>query len=130
MGLRTLLLYLIGNRQAILTLAANRWTVWLGAVFVLSAGLAREYDGADLLHEPWWLLIPFGASIGASFFLAMLASSAVRDFAWYKYRCFLGLFWMTAPLAWLYAIPFERFLDPVSAMQANVYVLGLVATWR
>ena len=29
------------------------------------------------------------------------------------YAAFLGLFWLTAPLAWLYAIPYERFLPPL-----------------
>jgi hypothetical protein len=43
---------------------------------------------------------------------------------------FLGLFWMTAPLAWLYAIPYERFLSPVDATAANLATLGLVALWR
>ena len=38
---RTLLRYLIGDRRAILELAANRWTLPLGALFVLSAALAR-----------------------------------------------------------------------------------------
>src|SRR5205823_5503904 len=46
------------------------------------------------------------------------------------YRSFLSLFWMTAPLAWLYAIPYERFLDPLQATQANLITLGIVATWR
>jgi len=46
------------------------------------------------------------------------------------YRCFLGLFWMTAPLAWLYAIPYERFLPAGQATAANLWTLGLVAAWR
>jgi hypothetical protein len=46
------------------------------------------------------------------------------------YRSFLGLFWMTAPLAWLYAIPYERFLSPVGAMRANLWTLAFVALWR
>jgi hypothetical protein len=46
------------------------------------------------------------------------------------YLSFLSLFWMTAPLAWLYAIPFERFMTPVGAMRANLTVLGVVAVWR
>ena len=37
---------------------------------------------------------------------------------------------MTAPLAWLYAIPYERFLSPVGATRANLWTLGLVAAWR
>ena len=37
---------------------------------------------------------------------------------------------MTAPVAWLYAIPVERFLDSVSATHANVALLGIVSLWR
>jgi hypothetical protein len=125
MNLRTLLRYLIGDRQAILDLAASRWTPAVGFLFVLSAGFAREYDGADLLHEPWHLLLPLAASLGASLLLFAFA------YGWpSRYPAFLGLFWMTAPLAWLYAIPYERFLSPVDAVHANLWTLGLVAVWR
>ena len=37
---------------------------------------------------------------------------------------------MTAPLAWLYGIPYERFLNEVNAAQANVWTLELVSVWR
>ena len=37
---------------------------------------------------------------------------------------------MTAPLAWLYAIPYERFLSPGDATSANLWTLALVALWR
>jgi hypothetical protein len=60
MGSRTLLYFLIGSRTAIRQVAASEQALWLGLVFVLSAGLAREYDGQDLVHEPWHLLIPQG----------------------------------------------------------------------
>jgi hypothetical protein len=46
------------------------------------------------------------------------------------YRSFLGLFWMTAPLAWLYAVPYERFLTPGQATSENLATLGVVAAWR
>jgi hypothetical protein len=55
MQVRTIFLYLIGNRQAILDIAADRRWLGIGALFVLSAGLAREYDQEDLVHEPWFL---------------------------------------------------------------------------
>src|SRR5690606_27027773 len=43
---------------------------------------------------------------------------------------FLALFWATAPLALLYAIPYERFLGEMDAARANLLTLGLVAAWR
>jgi hypothetical protein len=125
MGIRTLLRYLIGDRQAIRGLAASRWTLLIGFVFVLSAALAREYDGKDLLHEPWHLLLPLGASLVASALLFAVAWGRFQH-----YPAFLGLFWMTAPLAWLYAIPYERFLSPGDAVRANLLTLAVVSVWR
>jgi hypothetical protein len=133
---RTLLLYLIGDRQAILDLAADRRALWVGLVFVLSAGFAREYDGQYLLREPWHLLIPIGASLGAAslLFLVVCGRYCWQVAEWgaigRAYRSFLTLFWLTAPLAWLYAIPYERFLSPAAATEANLWTLALVAAWR
>jgi hypothetical protein len=134
MGIRTLIGYLLGKRDAILQLAANPWALPIGLVFVVSAGFAREYDGEDLLHEPWHLVLPLAASLGSSlvlFFLAYVGPCGEGSPGFFSaYRSFLGLFWMTAPLAWLYAIPYERFLAPGEAMEANLWTLGLVASWR
>jgi hypothetical protein len=133
---RTLLLYLIGNRRAILDLAADRRALGAGLLFVLSAGFAREYDGQDLLREPWHLLVPVGASLAASFLLFLAACGRLfvrregRPPFLTAYRSFLTLFWMTAPLAWLYAVPYERFLSPGEATSANLWTLALVAAWR
>jgi hypothetical protein len=134
--LRTLALYLIGDREAILSLAADRRALWVGLVLVLSAGFAREYDGEDLLREPWYLVIPVGASLGASFLLFLVACGSMfyqtgaRPPFFRAYRSFLTLFWLTAPLAWLYAIPYERFLSPGDATRANLWTLAFVAAWR
>jgi hypothetical protein len=135
MQIRTIFLYLIGNRQAILDIAADRRWLGVGALFVLSAGLAREYDQEDLVHEPWYLLIPFGASLVTSLILYWLISSVARKQEdartyWTNYTRFLGLYWMTAPLAWLYAVPYERFFDRQGAIIANLLTLGFVAAWR
>ena len=107
MGIGTLLRYLIGDRAAIQEIAGSRRALWVGLVFVVSAGLAREYDGEDLLHEPWHALIPLAASLVSSFILFLLcfakvmASDPARPPFFSAYRSFLTLFWMTAPLAWL-----------------------------
>jgi hypothetical protein len=133
-GIRTLIRYLVGDEDAILELAGNRWSLLVGLLFVLSAGFAREYDGQDLLHEPWHLLIPLAVSVVASLGLFAIVRQAIP--AGYRpafrpaYISFLGLFWLTAPLAWLYAIPYERFLSESDATRANLATLGLVALWR
>ena len=135
MTLRTFIAYLFGSRDAILHITHSRRVLLLGLLFVLSAGFAREYDGEDLLREPWHLLIPLGASLGSSFALYCLVDRVARlqgnrNPFWQGYIVFLALFWMTAPLAWLYAIPVERFLPAADSVRANLWLLGIVATWR
>lgn len=132
----TLCRFLFGSRDAIRKVAETRSAVWLGLLFVISAGFAREYDGEDLWHEPWHLGIPLAASLATSFLLFLLVCFAgglsrwrVGTFAT-EYGRFLGLYWMTAPLAWLYAIPVERWMSAAEATQANLSLLGLVALWR
>src|SRR5262245_51273237 len=46
-SITTLLRYLTGSREAIVAIAGNRNALWVGFLFVLSAGFAREYDGED-----------------------------------------------------------------------------------
>lgn len=137
MKLTTLFKYLIGQRSAIEEIASNRNSLLIGFLFCLSAALARHYDGKYLWREPWFLLAPAGASILTSsiLFLAIyLATSAkarrLLPSIIPSYLTFLGLYWMTAPLAWLYGIPYERFLNDVNAAQANVWTLELVSVWR
>ena len=113
-GVGTLARYLAGGREAILTIASSRHALWLGLLFVLSAGFAREYDGEDLLHEPGHLLLPLGASLVSSLLLFGVLSlgraTEEGEPPWgLRYLSFLGLFWMTAPLAWLYAVPYELY---------------------
>ncbi|MFN0050675.1 MAG: hypothetical protein ACKV0T_00700 [Planctomycetales bacterium] len=136
MTITTLLKYLCGSRESILRIASCRNAVWVGGVFVFSAALAREYDGEDLLAQPWHLLLPLAASLATSFLLWCLIFVIARSRGVVSgsflplYRSFLGLYWMTAPLAWLYAIPVERFLSPGDATAANLWLLAIVATWR
>lgn len=140
MNIFTIFRYLVGSRSAILALANSKWTILLGVIFVISAGLAREYDGEDLVREPWHALRPLAASLvtGTTLFLIIHAVYMIRrrDPAqpavpfFFAYRTFLGLFWMTAPMAWLYAIPYERLMQPIDAIILNLWTLALVAGWR
>jgi hypothetical protein len=132
----TLIGFLMGRRSAILDVAASPHALALGGVLVLSAGFAREYDGEDLLHEPWHLLIPHGASLLTAFLLYMLVrltgiGKTQQPPAFFRgFPMFLRLYWMTAPLAWLYAIPFERWMSPGDATLWNLRLLGIVSVWR
>lgn len=136
MSLGTWLRFMLGQRDAILAVARSTDAVWIGLLFVLSAGLAREYDGEYLLYEPWHALLPLAASLLTSLFLYALIYAAayqhgVRSLGWWSgYRTLLKFYWMTAPLAWLYAIPVERFLDPAQATRTNFALLAVVSIWR
>lgn len=132
----TLIRFLMGKRSAILDVAASPYALVLGGVLVLSAGFAREYDGEDLLQEPWHLLIPHGASLLTAFLLYTLVrligigkTQQLPTF-FRGFPAFLQVYWMTAPLAWLYAIPFERWMSPGDATLWNLRLLGIVSVWR
>jgi len=136
MTIATLGKFLVGNRQAILDVGATRGAWLVGILLVLSAGLAREYDHEDLLREPWHALLPLAASLVTATILFAL----VRIVSWRRsgsgwpphggYPAFLGLYWATAPLAWLYAIPVERLLPAEQAVAANLWLLAIVSVWR
>lgn len=127
--------FLLGSRSAILDAAAHwRASLLIGVLLVLSAGFARNYDGEDLRAEPWWLLGPFAASMITSLLLfglyRMIAAVKGLNLPVRWYVPFLGVYWLTAPLAWLYAVPYEMFLSPTEAVFANAWTLLVVALWR
>lgn len=112
----------------------------VGGIFVFTGALAREYDGVSFVHMPWVLVRPLAASIVLSSVLYWMARLATR---WGgsgtdgrerssepTYVQFLRCYWMTAPMAWLYAYPAERLWDPVTAVQANLLLLAFVSVWR
>lgn len=132
----TLGLYLIGHRKSILAIASHPSAIWIGMLLVISAGLAREYDAEDLVAEPWYIIAPLFMSVIASATLFLSIYGFIyrkmdeRSLFFQEYKRFLTLFWMTAPLAWLYAIPYERFCSSYDAVVFNLWTLALVATWR
>ena len=65
--MRLLIRYLLGSRGEILELASRR-TRFVGFLLVLSAGVAREWDGKNPL---WHMLVPAGVSLLASFLLPL-----------------------------------------------------------
>lgn len=128
--------FLVGQPEAIVDFAQAPAALVVGALFVLSAGLAREYDGEDLRAEPQHLLIPFLASLATSLLLfngiyfILRAQGGLVTGYWSLYTRFLAVYWMTAPLAWLYAIPVERWFSAAGAVKANLWLLAVVSAWR
>lgn len=132
--LLTLVKFLAGHSDAIRAVAGSKGALWLGLAFVLVAGLAREYDQKDLLAEPWWLIVPLLVSLALAFvqflFFWILRTRSSTLSTADAFRAFLTCFWMTAPLALLYAIPYERWNDDLGAATANYRTLALVSLWR
>jgi len=135
--IRDLLAFQIGNRAAIERVAATRWSILAGLILIGTAGLARNYDQVSLLHSPGRLAGPFVASLITSFFVFCVIHPVLRlgkqpgapGFS-SQYFSFFGAFALTAPIAWLYALPVERWLNPLGAAQVNVTLLAIVSMWR
>ncbi len=129
-----LLLFLCGNRGAIERIAATRHAWLVGAILVLSAGIARNYDHLDLLRNPEWIVGPFIASLFTSWFIFAWIAGPLRLMKAGSYGqqqgVFLSLVWMTAPCAWIYGIPVEAFTDIVTATKWNIAFLAIVSFWR
>ena len=128
------LLYLLGNEKAIKKLAFSENSLFIGAFFVLIAGIAREYDQENLFEAPVIFLIPFPASIAMCFLLYLFSWAYFRKSINPKglgsFRTFLAVFWLTAPCAWVYAIPVESLFDSLTALKINLWLLFIVALWR
>ena len=71
-------LFLIGNRNAILRIAATPWALLVGAIFVVSAGVARNYDHHVLTQEWIWVGGPFIASFLTTIFVYVWVWTGLR----------------------------------------------------
>jgi len=126
--------FLFGSREAILMLANGRFVLPLALVLVFSAAIARQYDHVYLLKNPGFLVRPLVASfLLASFLYSILLVAFWRNLepprpGFRAYVTFLKLYWMTAPMAWLYAIPFERWMGVMDAAVANLWLASPFAT--
>lgn len=127
---------LFGNRQAILDAASSRWTLLVGALLVLSASLARKYDTVDLLAVPHELLHGFAATVvnvtvlHSMLWVAQRIRGRERPAFWSSWLSFLGVFWLAAPMGWLYGIPYEQWMSGPQAIACNLWTLAAVSLLR
>ena len=128
------LLFLAGHRGAIERIAATRHAWLVGAILVLSAGIARNYDHLDLLRQSEWFIGPFAASLVSIVFIFLCIKWPLNLTEVGKpgpqFFTFLTLAWMTAPCAWIYGIPVESMTDIVTATKWNIAFLAIVSLWR
>lgn len=136
MRLRDCLMYLAGSRRGIMAIARSRAALAVGALLVFTGSIARNYDAKDLIAE--WGSLLHGIVVSTLNALALYTLvygvAAAKRMKCPKYLdgflSFLGLFWMTAPMAWLYAVPYEQFQSPVDAVYSNAWTLAFVSVWR
>lgn len=100
----------------------------LGLVASALAGIGRFWDNPGvsvLAHGGGWSVLH--VFIVAAVFVAVARLVRVKTVTT---TGILTLVTLSAPPAALFAIPVERFLDPVSARFANLGFLLIVSTWR
>jgi len=127
-------LFLCGSRRAIERIASDRRAWVTGALLVLSAGVARNYDHLDLRSDPEWFVGPFAASLVSILFIFACLAGPLRLVRQGplgpQLLTFLTLAWLTAPCAWLYGLPVEAMTDIVTATRWNIAFLAIVSVWR
>jgi len=92
------------------------------------AGVGRYWDHP---HAHWWQYAGLGsiAYIAVLSLLLWLLALPLRPKNW-NYLTVLIFVGLTAPPAWLYAIPVERFMSLELTMTVNMLFLLAVAIWR
>ncbi len=134
--LRDCLFYLFGCSKSIrkLARAPRLKTIGLGAIFVLIAGICREYDQESIIYGFGLFIAPFFVSFAICCILRLFLlphyRSKLNPNGLGSFWTLLALFWLTAPCAWIYAIPVEEFCDPIMALKINMFILAVVVVWR
>lgn len=120
-------LFFLASREELANLS---WRTWLGPALVAAwlAGMGRYWD-----HPSAHLLQMFGVGSVIYVFVlgtllwAVILPLAPRRWAYLQVVTFVGL---TAPPAFLYAIPVERWMTMDDAIRTNAWFLAVVAAWR
>lgn len=114
------------SKDELLNLNYNHFI--LGMFFVWIAGMGRHWDDphAELLQR-----LGLGSIIYVFVLAAVLYISIfpLKPENW-RYSRILIFITLTAPTAFIYALPVEKWYDPSTATQINFCFLVGVATWR
>lgn len=106
----------------------GRWHFAIGMALTMLAGVGRWWDDPNALVPQKTGLVSlvyvFMLSLWLWVFAAPLAKGAIH------FGQVVVYVMMTSPVAFVYALPVERWESPQEAAILNVQLLGLVATWR
>lgn len=100
----------------------------LGVLCAWIAGVGRYWDHptAGAAQKSGLGSVVYVFALSALLWLLLLPLRANRQ----KYVTLLAAVALTSPLAWLYALPVERWFDVGTAISMNLGFLALVAGWR
>ena len=142
MTARDILLFQFGQAGAIRNVVTSRLGPLVGVALVLLTACARNYDQSFITDAPMrWLFGSLGFSLvsGTWLFLVtygmcawrfLLRNQGPHPGVFAAWPGFMAAYWLTAPIAWLYAIPVECWLASMPAARANLWLLGIVSCWR
>lgn len=141
MTTRDIVRFQFGRPEAIIAVAKSKAALPTALLLVLLTAIARSYDQTWIGEGPiLWIFGPllFSMVSGTWLFLIVYAGFLRAHWgpeekwssAWKDWPSFMGVYWMTAPTGWLYAIPVERFFGDILAAQANLTLLAIVSSWR
>jgi hypothetical protein len=108
--------------------ALGRRDAGLGLALAWLAGIGRYWD-----HPRAGAAQKSGlGSVVYVLCLAALIWLLLRPFRLHRrnYSTVVAVVGFTSPLAWLYALPVERWMDLEGAMRLNLWFLAVVAVWR
>lgn len=120
---------LLTFRKAHIDLAENKYSFLFFSIFATwVAGVGRYWDHPNAF---WWQYAGLGSVVyvGVLSILLWLIVLPLRPRKW----SFIGVYifvGLTAPPAWLYAVPVERFMSLEAAALTNMIFLLIVASWR
>jgi len=116
-------------QRAKIDLRANKFgflAMAIGSAWI--AGIGRYWDHPDAYS---WQYAGLG-SVAYIFVLAAVLWVVIyplrpKNWSYLSILVFIGL---TSPLAWIYAVPVEKFMSAENATTANIWFLFVVAAWR
>ena len=120
---------LLLDEAALVEVAGNRWSLVYGVLAAIIAGWARNYDRAGF-PTLWWYLGPLiSVEVAQVTALVFSVSGRVAGARGVRPFALLAIILSTAPLGWLYALPFPLLFGELAWLPKAILVT-IVSAWR